>query len=130
MKPTEIILRQMDHLNGIKTLDPEQACRIAETICKLAEQLPTANEETPVDIHDARQNISFKEACLFLNMGAASLEREIAADPEFPIFQPGGPKGIRYFTTAGLAEWKARKVKSGRKKRTETIIRGKVLQVD
>lgn len=113
MKPREIILSQMDRLSTIETKDPDQACRIAEAICKLAEQIGSPKE--PQEIESGNDNLTFKEACAFLGMGETTLNREIASDPTLPIYQPGGPNGRRYFSRTKLYKWKVDK-NSERKK--------------
>lgn len=125
MSHTEIILTQMDRLNALKPSDPEQACRIAEAICKLAEQLsPTRELPTAEDRSDS---LTFVEACSFLKMGQTTLNREIASDPNFPIYQPAGPKGRRYFSRAKLAEWQVSKASDHKQ---DEIKPGKVYRVD
>ncbi len=128
MNPNDIILQQMERLNMVKTSDPDQACRIAEAICKLAEQIIRNQEpQTPGAAESQSDSLSSKEACLFLKMGETTLNREIASDPNFPIYQPAGPKGRRYFSRAKLSERKASRI--GEINKSEKA-QGKTYRVD
>ncbi len=121
INPVQIVLQQMDKLNRLaeKVTDPENACRIAGCIAELgAAVIGKADGEMNLqldDIPDGNDTISYKEACLFLRMGATSLNREIAENPDFPVYQPGGKGGRKYFSKKQLMIWQEKKLREPKK---------------